>query len=49
MALLHIDFLAYYDGDEVVYRHEASRPMSSIPNPKRELLKLCARVGYTPH
>lgn len=23
--------------------------MSSIPHPKRELLKLCARIGYTPH
>lgn len=26
-----------------------SRPMKSAPHPKRELLKLCARIGYTPH
>jgi hypothetical protein len=48
MALLHIEFLAY-DGGDIPHRHEAPRPMSSIPHPKRELLKLCARIGYTPH
>jgi hypothetical protein len=49
MALLQIAFPDYYDGGESVHRHEARRPMSSIPHPKRELLKLCARIGYTPH
>jgi len=29
--------------------NETSRPMKSAPHPKRELLKLCARIGYTPH
>lgn len=47
MALLHIAYLAYDAG--VPHSHEAPRPMSSIPHPKRELLKLCARIGYTPH
>ncbi|SFV33291.1 hypothetical protein [Hyphomicrobium facile] len=28
---------------------ETSRLMKSAPYPKRELLKLCARIGYTPH
>ncbi len=45
MALSDIEFLAY----DTAFRHEAPRPMSSIPHPKRELLKLCARIGYTPH
>ncbi|MBS0252525.1 MAG: hypothetical protein JSR78_15830 [Proteobacteria bacterium] len=49
MALLHIGFPAWYDGGDSVHRHEAPRSMSSIPHPKRELLKLCARIGYTPH
>ncbi len=49
MALLHIAFPAYYDGGALSHRHEASRLMSSIPHPKRELMKLCARIGYTPH
>ena len=49
MALLHIVFPAYYDGGDISDLNEASRPMTSIPHPKRELMKLCARVGYTPH
>lgn len=49
MALLHIGFLAYYDGVDTLHCYEAPRSMSSIPHPKRELLKLCARIGYTPH
>jgi hypothetical protein len=49
MALLHIVFPACYDGGDNVHRHEAPRSMGSIPHPKRELLKLCARIGYTPH
>jgi hypothetical protein len=49
MALLHIGFPAYYDGGDIVHCHETPCPMSRIPHPKRELLKLCARIGYTPH
>jgi hypothetical protein len=49
MALLHIGFPAYYDGGEILRRYEEPRSMSSIPHPKRELLRLCARIGYTPH
>ncbi|MFA5956027.1 hypothetical protein [Hyphomicrobium sp.] len=49
MALLHIGLPAYYDGGDIVHRPEGQRSMSSIPHPKLELLKLCARIGYTPH
>lgn len=49
MALSHIGFPAYYDGGDIAHRHERPCAMSSIPHPKRELLKLCARIGYTPH
>jgi hypothetical protein len=49
MALLHIEFPAYYGGYDGAHDHEALRVMKSIPPPKRELLKLCARIGYTPH
>jgi hypothetical protein len=49
MALLHIGFPAYYRGGDIVHRRETQCLMSSIPYPKRELLKLCARIGYTPH
>ncbi len=49
MLLLHIELPAYYDGCDGGHDHEALRVMKSIPHPKRELLKLCARVGYTPH
>jgi hypothetical protein len=47
--MLHIVFPAYYDDGGFFHRHEASRVMTSIPHPKRELLRLCARIGYTPH
>lgn len=49
MALLHIKFRAYYDGGETSSRQERPHLMASVPHPKRELLKLCARIGYTPH
>jgi hypothetical protein len=49
MALLLIRLPAYYDGGDIVHRHEAPRSMGSIPHHKHELLKLCARIGYTPH
>lgn len=37
------------DGAHLAPRREALSFMSSVPHPKRELLKLCARIGYTPH
>ncbi|WP_156150709.1 hypothetical protein [Hyphomicrobium sp. 99] len=30
-------------------RNETARAGKRAPHPKRELLKLCARIGYTPH
>jgi hypothetical protein len=30
-------------------RRTLSRLGHNAPHPKRELLKLCARIGYTPH
>ncbi len=49
MALSRIEFPAYYMGGDIPRCHEASPAMISAPHPKRELLKLCARIGYTPH
>ncbi|MET0640341.1 MAG: hypothetical protein ABWZ19_10030 [Hyphomicrobium sp.] len=49
MARLHIGFHRYYSGGDIAHRHEAPCLMTSIPHPKRELLRLCARIGYTPH
>jgi hypothetical protein len=49
MALLSNEFPAYYMRGDISRCHEASRAMTSVPHPKRELMKLCARIGYTPH
>ena len=49
MALLSNEFPAYYMRGDISRCDEASRAMTSVPHPKRELMKLCARIGYTPH
>jgi hypothetical protein len=49
MARLHTGLLSYYSGSTIAHRSEAPCPMASLPHPKRELMRLCARIGYTPH
>ncbi len=49
MALVDIDDTAYDKGSDRLHRRRTSRAMHNIPHPKRELMKLCARIGYTPH